>query len=86
MRNDGRWSHGATAAGREVGGERVTASGGEQIKAGVNDKAKDGRAGTGTVSPKVQEFTELWVIFQKIDTFNIRGEVNLRKSSWQIKH
>ena len=35
----GRRSHGPIAAGREVGGERVTASVGEQIKAGVNDKA-----------------------------------------------
>ena len=33
-RNDGRRSHGATAAGREVGGERVTASEGEQINTG----------------------------------------------------
>ena len=58
-RNNDRRSHGATAAGREVGGERVTASAGEQLKAGVNDKAKDSRAGTGTVNPKVQHFTEV---------------------------
>ena len=30
----------------------------------MNDKAEDGQAGAGMVSPKVKEFTELWAGFK----------------------